>query len=319
MTLRYPILTETARGKGPLSDTSSDEKAMQAALDKIMAGNIRRGMTKTDTRDQTRSDRLATLKKRIRDADKAPDQEAAPVEQELDQEAAESRHKAAALAENYYASRSEYYSEDKGNGRTPSYRHRKTLSEKGHEQQDNLWLDTVLPRCIEAGVTPERFIKAQFDYFSKEFGRAAETGDLGTPDAARRAKEYKGTTKGTVAGVIKIKSDLSARFEWAEKFIQSACKAHGIGRADYYRMFVLTGLVPVHPEFLRADPVYQQVLKEPGAQGLLIQGKAKQQAQALKQASQLEARRSKRRQEKLAKEKRQSELDYMYRGTDLCA
>jgi len=127
------------------------------------------------------------------------------------------------------------------------------------EKRRMLW-SRVQACCKKADVSPEHFMKAQFDYFHRAFGTTPKLSHLATPNAVYRALAFEGKTIGKVVGnAIEFKLDLGALFSHCEKQIRDVCRAQGIDRAAYYKIFVVTGLMPMDTHFLSKDPVYQEV------------------------------------------------------------
>lgn len=108
-----------------------------------------------------------------------------------------------------------------------------------------------------AEVDPERFIKAQFAFFDKAFGRAPEITQLATQTAVDRAREYDGKTEGRVLSNGRkapiTKADI---YRESEKLLQQIMAAQGISRQELYKRFVLTGLMTFPSEFMERDPAY---------------------------------------------------------------
>lgn len=117
--------------------------------------------------------------------------------------------------------------------------------------------------CKQAGVTPERYMKAQFDFFHVAFGTVPKLSQLGTEAAIVRASEFEGKTTGKVVGnAIEAKVDLGAIFQRCEKQIRDICRAQKMTRKEYYQHFVLTKLISMPTQFLAADPTYREVVNE---------------------------------------------------------
>lgn len=114
-----------------------------------------------------------------------------------------------------------------------------------------------------AGCDPDRYLKAQFVWFDKTFGKAPSLEQLSTASAVERAIEFSGSTKGKVLGnERKVPISKVDIFREAEKTLQQMLAAQKCDRADFYRKFVLTGLFTLPKEFLSADPTYQRVISE---------------------------------------------------------
>lgn len=116
--------------------------------------------------------------------------------------------------------------------------------------------------CKEAGVTPERYIKAQFSYFHNVFGTAPKLNQLITEAAVARAVDFDGNTAGRVVGSIPVHRDEGSIFRHCENQIREVCRAQSLSREEYYKKFVLTKLIPMSKEFLNLDPIYLKVLNE---------------------------------------------------------
>lgn len=125
-----------------------------------------------------------------------------------------------------------------------------------------LWTRVEKARA-ESGCDADRYLKAQFSWFDKTFGRAPTKAQLATSSAIERAAEFAGTTVGKVLGnsrsVPITKADV---FRESEKTLQKMMAAQSCNREEFYRKFVLTGLFLLPKEFLGADPTYQRLINE---------------------------------------------------------
>ena len=125
-----------------------------------------------------------------------------------------------------------------------------------------LW--TRVESCrAQADCDAGRYLKAQFVYFDKTFGKAPAVEQLATEGAIDRALEFTGSTKGRVLGNER-KAPISKAdvFRESEKTLQKMMAAQGCNREEFYRKFVLTGIFGFPDDFLRADPTYQRVKAE---------------------------------------------------------
>lgn len=128
------------------------------------------------------------------------------------------------------------------------------------EKRKTFWTK-VQSCCKTAGVSPERYMKAQFAFFHTAFGTTPKMHQLATAAAIDRAKAFEGNTAGkVVSNAIEATTDLGALFGRCEQQIREVCRKQGMDRATYYKTFVVTGLLPMAREFLARDPVYQEVL-----------------------------------------------------------
>jgi len=125
----------------------------------------------------------------------------------------------------------------------------------------SLWR-RVVRSCGAAGVDPEPYMRAQFAYFHKCFGRIPKISQLATDKAQVRAIEYIATNKvqRRVVGAIEHKTDLADVMRNAEKLMQTICRAQGMTREEVYRNLVLPGLIGFPKQYLAADPVYRGVV-----------------------------------------------------------
>ena len=130
---------------------------------------------------------------------------------------------------------------------------------KMSSQAISLWTRAESARK-RANVSQERFIKAQFVWFTKVFGTHPKPVQLTTEGAIDRAKDFTGETSGKVAPIaVAHKISLPALFRENEKLLQKMMKAQKCSREEFYVRFVLTGVYSLSKEFLEADPVYQKV------------------------------------------------------------
>jgi hypothetical protein len=113
----------------------------------------------------------------------------------------------------------------------------------------------------KAGCDAERYIKAQFVWFDKAYGKAPSIEQLATASAVDRAIEFAGPTEGRVLSNGRkapiTKADI---FRASEKLLQSLMEAQGCNREEFYSKFVLTGLYSFPDEFLKLDPTYQRLI-----------------------------------------------------------
>lgn len=135
---------------------------------------------------------------------------------------------------------------------------------KMSHQSVSLWTRAESARK-RANVSQERFIKAQFVWFTKVFGTYPKPVQLTTEGAVDRAREFSGDTKGKVAPIaVAHKTSLPVLFRENEKLLQKMMKAQNCSREEFYIRFVLTGVYSLSKEFLEADPVYQRVRGQHG-------------------------------------------------------
>lgn len=124
-----------------------------------------------------------------------------------------------------------------------------------------LW-QRVYDASVEVNMPIEDYLKAQFTFFHKAFGKPPELHQLATPKAKERAKEtVLGSTR-VVGNNIEIKKDIAAILRAAEQQMQELCRQHKLSREEVYRKFVVTGLFFFPKEYLDADPVYKKVCCE---------------------------------------------------------
>lgn len=117
--------------------------------------------------------------------------------------------------------------------------------------------------CKTAGVTPERYMKAQFSFFHIAFGTTPKLSQLATEAAVERAQSFEGKTSGKVVGnAIDAGVSLGSIFARCEKQVRDICRVQSVTREEYYRIFVIPGLISMPHEFLNADPVYREVASE---------------------------------------------------------
>lgn len=125
-----------------------------------------------------------------------------------------------------------------------------------------LW-KRVKNRCVESCVDPESFLKAQFVWFDKNFGKPPTVIQLTTEAAVDRAKEFGGTVASrVVANTVPAKLDFASIMRRSEQQLQEMMRAHDMTREEVYKNFVITGLFSFPPEFLKADPAYKRAMNE---------------------------------------------------------
>jgi hypothetical protein len=127
-----------------------------------------------------------------------------------------------------------------------------------------LWRRVVIS-CKASGVDPELYMRAQFDYFNKHFGRPPEVFQLATENAQERAIQFAAggqTSKKIVGNDIRHKGDLASIMRIAEKQMQDVCRAQSLTREEVYKNLVIPGLLLFPKEYLEADPVYKRISSE---------------------------------------------------------
>lgn len=125
----------------------------------------------------------------------------------------------------------------------------------------SLWR-RVVRSCSEAGVDPEAYMRAQFDYFNKCFGRPPKLNQLATDKAQERAITYVAENKvqrKVIGNDIRHVADIATVMRSAEKQMLTICRAQSMTREEVYKKLVLTGLITFPKPYLAADPVYQKV------------------------------------------------------------
>lgn len=130
-----------------------------------------------------------------------------------------------------------------------------------NDKSIRLWT-RVVDAAREVNMPIKDYLKAQFVFFHKAFGKPPDLPQLATPKAKERAKEaVLGSTR-VVGNNIEIKKDIAGLLRSAEQRMQELCRTHKLSREDVYRKFVLTGLFFFPKEYLDADPIYKKVCSE---------------------------------------------------------
>lgn len=120
----------------------------------------------------------------------------------------------------------------------------------------------VADSCEQSEVEPESYIRAQFAFFHKAFGKPPELSQLATDNARTRAREFSGKPAAKVIGNdIKHTANFADKMRAAEAHMQNICRAQSMTRLEVYTKLVIPGLVVLPPEYLKADPVYKQALE----------------------------------------------------------
>lgn len=115
--------------------------------------------------------------------------------------------------------------------------------------------------CDKSQVEPKLFMKAQFEYFHKCFGKSPKVHQLATEGAIERAKLYTGCVIGNVVGNdIRHKGSLAGTMRFAEKQMREIQEAQGMTREEVYKNLVITGMILFPKEYLEADPIYQKLV-----------------------------------------------------------
>jgi hypothetical protein len=150
------------------------------------------------------------------------------------------------LAHHYYTMKAAYYSK------------RLTSYAVDSPKRAEFW-GRVRACCEESGTTPELYIRAQFKYFHSVFGTVPTLPQLITELAVDRARsnEQDGGRR-IVASSMETKTDLGVIFSRCNQQVQEVCRVRKISREDYYRQFVVSGLIQMNKQFLESDPAYQR-------------------------------------------------------------
>ncbi len=210
-------------------------ETMMEALRRKRALTTVRSMAVSESKEQQVHNKAEAVKEQLKNAKGCIDEDASYILQ---------------LSHHYYYLKASYYGNTLNTRVVESARRKK------------IWT-RVQACCKMADVTPQRYMKAQFSYFSKQFGRIPHHRDLATPKAIYRAQNFEGETAGRIVGVVEYKVDLREICQQSEDMLQNICKAQKLDRADCYRFLISTGMTSrLHKEFRKMDPVYQEVLKE---------------------------------------------------------
>lgn len=122
-----------------------------------------------------------------------------------------------------------------------------------------LW-KRVADACMESGVDPKKYMRAQFAWFDKAFGKAPDLTQLSTSTAVERAREFTGSTERRIVGSHKAQVSLADVFRESEKLLRNMMRAQGCtSREEFYERFVLTEVFTFPQAFLKADPAYRKV------------------------------------------------------------
>lgn len=121
-----------------------------------------------------------------------------------------------------------------------------------------LW-ERVAAKWQQSGVSPDDYIKAQFMWFDKNFGKAPTVVQLATDAALDRAREMPKTVVHRVVGVQEVKVDFAQLMRDTEKQMQTLMRANNLTREQVYTNLVLTGIYSFPKEFLNADPIYKKL------------------------------------------------------------
>jgi hypothetical protein len=143
----------------------------------------------------------------------------------------------------------------------PLVRYPKIMSKRGIA----FW-GRVAKNCDKAGVTPEVYMRAQFNWFHRKFGRPPELLQLATENALSRVVEFLAQGKNPATKVIgndiRPEEDKASLFRRCEKQLRDICRAQKLSREDFYRKLVVSGLVSFPQEFLDMDPIYRNIINE---------------------------------------------------------
>jgi len=125
----------------------------------------------------------------------------------------------------------------------------------------SFWL-RVIERQKQAGVSPEKFMTAQFDWFHRNFGKVPEVFQLTTEAAVTRAKEYAGSENKKIAATSREeKVNFAELMKQSDKMMRDICAAQGMTRLEVYTKLVIPGHFMFPKQYLDSDPVYKQALE----------------------------------------------------------
>jgi hypothetical protein len=134
------------------------------------------------------------------------------------------------------------------------------FAEPMNKRSKTLWT-RVKNRCEESGVPPDVYIRAQFSWFDKNFGKAPTIIQLTTEAAVERAKQYiPGTSSRVVNACKEVKMDFASLMRASEKQMQDIMRAQNFTREEVYLNLVIPGFLAFPQEFLNSDPIYKKVL-----------------------------------------------------------
>lgn len=128
------------------------------------------------------------------------------------------------------------------------------------KRAEALWR-RVEAACERSECPPKKFMRAQFDWFDKTFGRAPDLVQLTTDAAIDRAREFSGNVERRVVGVQKAEVSMADIFRQSEKLLRDMMRAQKYtDREKFYQDFVLTEIFTFPPAFLKADPAYRNAV-----------------------------------------------------------
>jgi len=154
-----------------------------------------------------------------------------------------------------------YYLVDKYQGRTTA----RLPTVKACKRGTSYW-HRVASICLDINVPSDVFLKAQFLYFRKNFGRIPEFSQLVTASAAARAVEYYKKLNNTKpqdyvsSGHAHTDMELSDKLKSADKRMRGICRAQGMTRYEVYKNLVVPGFLILPQEYVSADPEYKKAV-----------------------------------------------------------
>ena len=114
----------------------------------------------------------------------------------------------------------------------------------------------------KSGAEPEEYIRAQFKWFDKAFGKPPDLVQLTTELAIQRAADYAASDEKNsrrVVGAQQLKVPFADLMRQCEKQVLDICRANKMDRETFYRTLVKPGIVPLRNQFLDSDPVLKMV------------------------------------------------------------
>lgn len=155
--------------------------------------------------------------------------------------------------------RNEYYRQlDTYTGSTSGLAGAKKLT----KASQGLW-KKVAKAIEKASLTSEDYIRIQFSFYHRVFGKAPEPHFLHTEAAVIRAIDAKVPTF-AIVGSLKDKlsdNDYLQLMKYGERMIQSLIVEHGMTREELYIALVIPGLVELPRVFLESDQAYKRALE----------------------------------------------------------
>ena len=135
-----------------------------------------------------------------------------------------------------------------------------TVAPLASKRAQSFWT-AVANAAEKADVSIESFISAQFTWFAKNFGTYPKFENIRTEAAIQRAQEAAGVKPKKVVARYQAGGNFAELMRTADTQVRTMCSAQKLSRVEFYKQLVLTGVISLPQQFLKADPAYAEAQK----------------------------------------------------------